>query len=315
MVSSATATVSVVICAYTEDRWNDLVASVTSVLQESPEELVVVIDHNPGLLARLRAHLVNQQSTSRVIVVPNSSTKGLSGARNTGVAACTCDLVLFLDDDATALPGWLRAHREAFADTTHGTVVGTAGAVQPAYEVRPPTWWPDEFNWVVGCSYEGLATAAVPVRNPIGANMGFKRSVLVESGGFDEHLGRIGKRPTGCEETELAIRATSVDSSRIVIQVPDARALHRVPRSRLTFRYFRSRCYAEGISKATVARLSGAHSGLSSERTYAARTLPAGFARALLRDRRPRRAAAMVIGLLLAGAGYVRGWLSPRRRA
>lgn len=72
-------TVSVIVCAYTEDRWDDLVASVESVrgLPESPEVLLV-IDHNDGLLAR------SLDRWSDVVVAANESRQGLSGARNTG---------------------------------------------------------------------------------------------------------------------------------------------------------------------------------------------------------------------------------------
>ena len=48
---------SVVICCYTHERWDDLQAAIASVLAQSPapEEVLVVVDHNPGLLERLRA--------------------------------------------------------------------------------------------------------------------------------------------------------------------------------------------------------------------------------------------------------------------
>ena len=51
--------ISVVICAYTEDRWDDLVAAVASVRHQTvpPHEIVVVIDYNPALLARAGAAL------------------------------------------------------------------------------------------------------------------------------------------------------------------------------------------------------------------------------------------------------------------
>ena len=52
-------TMSVVICAYTHDRWDDVLAAVESVRCQSvaPEEIVLVIDHNPGLYWSLRAAL------------------------------------------------------------------------------------------------------------------------------------------------------------------------------------------------------------------------------------------------------------------
>ena len=44
-------TVCVVICAYTFDRWDDILAAVASVRSQTTaaQEIVVVVDHNPDL--------------------------------------------------------------------------------------------------------------------------------------------------------------------------------------------------------------------------------------------------------------------------
>ena len=48
------APVSAVVCAYTLDRWPDLVAAIDSARAQEPPpaEVVLVVDHNPELLAR-----------------------------------------------------------------------------------------------------------------------------------------------------------------------------------------------------------------------------------------------------------------------
>ena len=50
---------SVVICAYTEKRWRDLVAAIESLRRQSlrPTEVIVVVDHNPSLLERVQTQL------------------------------------------------------------------------------------------------------------------------------------------------------------------------------------------------------------------------------------------------------------------
>src|SRR5271165_665182 len=90
-----TLTVCVVICAYTFDRWDDVLAAVASVTSQTtaPEEIVVVVDHNPDLYGRLRTAL------PEVTVVENQKQRGLSGGRNTGVEVTSSDVVAFLDDD------------------------------------------------------------------------------------------------------------------------------------------------------------------------------------------------------------------------
>src|SRR5712691_10586334 len=139
-------TISVIICAYTEDRWNDLVAAVGSVQRQTlpPDEIIVVIDHNPSLLERAREHLAS------VVVVENTEARGLSGARNSGIAVAQSRIVAFLDDDAIATPDWLMLLSEGFIDPQ---VLGTGGPVTPLWLERVPAWLPEEFYWVVGCTY------------------------------------------------------------------------------------------------------------------------------------------------------------------
>jgi len=47
--------VSVIICTYSGDRWDDLIEAVESVQLQAlrPYQIIVVIDHNPCLLTRV----------------------------------------------------------------------------------------------------------------------------------------------------------------------------------------------------------------------------------------------------------------------
>ncbi len=62
--SSASPTVSVIICSYTQQRWEGLLEAVASVgVQTHPAlETIVVIDHDAGLLERATATLVGRPS-------------------------------------------------------------------------------------------------------------------------------------------------------------------------------------------------------------------------------------------------------------
>jgi O-antigen biosynthesis protein len=309
-VTMSGADLSVVICAYTEQRWDDLRDAVGSVQdQQLPAaELIVVIDHNQALLERARSEF----PWARVIA--NSGPKGLSGARNTGVEAATGSVVAFLDDDATAEADWIARLVGPYEDPD---VLGVGGWAVPDWQGRNAAWMPEEFYWVIGCSYRGLPTSTATVRNLIGCNMSVRREVLVEVGGFDSGLGRTADRPLGCEETELCIRATDLRPSGRFVLEPAARVHHRVSAERTTWRYFRSRCSAEGVSKAWVAQRVGSNSALSSERAHAARALPAGVVRHLA-SIRPRdwsgllRAGAIVAGLFHTSGAY---FTESRRRA
>lgn len=301
--------ISLIICTYTEDRWNELLAALESVQQQTllPREIIIVIDHNPRLLKRV------QENLPGVIAVENTEVSGLSGARNSGVAAARGQIIAFLDDDAVAVPEWLSSLCEGYNDLR---VMGTGGAVIPNWVENKPAWLPEEFYWVVGCSYRGMPQSVASIRNPIGANMSFRRKVLDTVGAFRTGGGSIGPRHAGgCEETELCIRAQQHWPQGVFLYQPQASVSHRVPAGRTSWHYFCWRCYVEGLAKADVARYVGAKDGLASEYVYTLRILPQGILRGLSDTIFHRdwtglaRPGAIVIGLSLTVTGYLVGRL------
>ena len=318
MTTAAPVDFSVVICAYADERWDDLTRALASVRAQSlpPAETIVVCDHNEPLRAR------TAEAFPWARVIANDGRQGLSDARNSGVQAAAGSVVAFLDDDAVAAPSWLATLRDAYGDPR---VIGVGGAASPAWDTARPRWFPEEFDWVVGCSYRGLPTRVAPVRNPLGCNMSFRREAFAVVGGFDTSVGRVGRVPVGGEETEFCIRLRHRMPDRWVLYHPAAEVRHRVREDRTTWRYFRARCYAEGVSKARVTALVGAASGLASERRHAALTLPLGLMRHLASVVRTPgsqgllRAGSIVAGLTYTVAGYVVGrasvWRERRRHA
>ncbi len=303
-------TLSVLICAYTLDRWADIEAAVASLQAQTrvPEEIILVSDHNDELLARAT------EAFPHVTCIANSGLQGLSDARNTGVRRATGDVVAFLDDDAAAAPSWAERMLEVYADPR---VLGVGGGVDPNWRAPRPRWFPDEFLWVVGCSYAGQPTVRAEIRNPIGANMSFRRTAFTTAGGFDPQMGRLGKDAAGCEETEFSIRVRGLVPEGTIVSEPSARCRHTVTPDRVTRSYFRRRCLAEGRSKALVSRLAGSDQALSTERGYVLRTLPRGVARGLAELLRgdtggPARAWAIIEGTGLTAVSYARARRSQR---
>jgi GT2 family glycosyltransferase len=312
-------TASVVICAYTEERWSELLEATESARGQThpPVETVVVVDHNEALLARAREAIVGDG----IVVVSNTGPQGLSGARNAGVAASTGDVVAFLDDDANAEPDWLETLIAAYADDR---VIGAGGSIAPLWERAAPRWFPSEFLWILGCTYRGLPPRPAPVRNLIGANMSFRRGAIESVGGFLSGFGQVAESMLRCDDTEFCIRLGRRLPDGIILYEPVARVRHHVPDARTSWRYFRRRCYTEGLAKAQVSRLVGTSEGLSTERRYTLRTLPSGIGHGIadgLVGRDPAglaRSGAIVAGLAITTAGYgvgrVRRALASARR-
>jgi GT2 family glycosyltransferase len=291
-------TTSVIICAYTLDRWQQLVSAAESVRNQTTPvgELLVVIDHNDELLREAEVALPWAR------VIGSAGAVGLSGARNTGIAGSAGEVILFLDDDAVAERDWVTNMLLPY-DDPH--VLGVGGAAHPVWEQSAPRWWPVEFGWVVGCSYRGQPVSTARVRNLMGCNMSLRRSVLEVVGGFDEGLGRGADNALGCEETELCIRARQLIPDGEFIFEPRAVVRHWVPQSRSSWGYFRARCRAEGVSKARVATAVGSSAALSAEKAYTRHVLPTGIARNIRDGIAGDLAALGRAGAIVTGASLV----------
>jgi glucosyl-dolichyl phosphate glucuronosyltransferase len=286
--------ISVVICAYTLERIQLLGEGIEALATQTlaPFEVVLVSDNS----AELEAEAVRRWPDVRVI--PNQEPQGLSGARNTGLAAARGDVVAFLDDDATPAPDWIE---RMSADYLDPAVLGVGGTVTPRWERGQPAWFPPEFYWVVGCTHSGMPKTTTEVRNVIGANMSFRRDALLEVDGFRREFGRVGKDTAGAEETDLCIRIGARHPEGRILYDPAVAVEHFVPASRGTVEYFLERCRGEGRSKATLARLVGSDSGLSDERTYVRSTLPRGFFAGLGETARGHGSGAQRSAMIFAG--------------
>ncbi|MDT5038131.1 MAG: hypothetical protein QOE03_3316, partial [Micromonosporaceae bacterium] len=306
--------VSVVIATYTERRWTELTETVRSALtqQPSPARVVVAVDHNEPLLARVRAEL------PQVHAVRNRYARGASGTRNSGVDVVDTEIVAFIDDDEVASPGWLARLTAAFTDPA---VVGVGGSLVPIWSGRQPGWFPDECGWAIGVSYRGMPTTSTVVRNVWSANMAVRHEAFRSVGGFRVGFGKLADRSRP-EDTELCIRMSAAVGGGRWMYVPDAVVGHHVPADRMRFGFFLRRSYNEGYGKIEMARLlrggTDDTAQLDVERDYVRRTLPRGIARGLRQfvtgaDRcGATRASAIVAAMTAAALGVARASLSTR---
>ncbi len=300
-------TVSVLICTHHPSRFERLGQALHSLGSQSqaPDEVIVVVDGGADLLAQASAAFPQAR------VLANARTKGLSGARNTGVLAASGEIVAFLDDDAIAAENWLESLRNAFASQFTS---GVGGPIEASWPHRGPAWLPAEFNWVIGCSFAGQAVERGRIRNLIGCNMAFRRGALLLAGLFDEEMGRVGANAAGDEETELCVRIKQVFPTAELSHSDAMAVRHQIDEHRARLAYFIKRCWAEGRSKARMAKM---HPGsLSSESHHLFSVLPRSFFRHIAAQVTGRdvhgvaKAGALALGTGLVVGSYLLGRIS-----
>jgi GT2 family glycosyltransferase len=147
---------------------------------------------------------------------PHERELGLNVARNTGVARSSGELVVFVDDDVEARPGWLDALLGAAHE--HPDVEVFAGRIRPRLEGRPPRT----------CGREGppittldLGERDTETRYAWGANMAIRRDALERVGAFEVSLEHGG------DEQEWQDRLRAREPGTRVLYVTGGAVDHR----------------------------------------------------------------------------------------
>jgi glycosyltransferase involved in cell wall biosynthesis len=165
-------------------------AAVRSVLaQKAPFAFEVVVVDDGGTPAA--GPTVEALGDPRALVVtqPNG---GPASARNAGLRAARGEVVVFLDDDCTANPGWLAAGVQGFEDG----VVMVQGPVAPP---RPAS--PLEFHFIETGRH----------RHDFSCNMFVLRDAALGVGGFDEAF-----RFAAGEDFDFALKLQAIGDIRYV---------------------------------------------------------------------------------------------------
>jgi len=302
-------TVSVVICAYTERRWQMLSESIDSVRRQSlrPIELIVCIDHNQMLADKCRDEWRHDQDSQLPVVVLENKFDGrLGSARNTGVEYASSDIVAFLDDDAAADPDWLRFLVDPYR---HSDVVAVGGAPLPVFETRRPVWFPPQLDWVFGCYYQGLPSELAPVNRLIGASMSARRDALLEIGGFhsDNH-----------DDMDMCHRLTDQYPQQRILLEPRAIVHHNVVAERVTWSYLCRRCFFVNRGKVKAFRDMGSASSMRADIDFVTKSIRRsaidGFSDLARGDITGiARFGVLLVSVFLAAAGNVAGRVSIAR--
>jgi glycosyltransferase involved in cell wall biosynthesis len=109
--------------------------------------------------------------------------KGKGHALNAGLAKARGDIILFTDDDVILAEDWAE---QIMSPLLHGSCDAVTGQITLAPNLMRP-WMTPAHRWWLASSHDALPYHGS--REMIGANMGFRRSVLERVGAFDPELG------------------------------------------------------------------------------------------------------------------------------
>jgi hypothetical protein len=182
----------------TRDRPSYLEVALSSIAPEAAgakAEVVVVDDAGP----QLATHALASRFGARYQSHPEP--RGLNAARNTGVERSEGELVVFVDDDIRASPGWLEALIEAARENPDVDVF--TGPIRPCLEG----------SRMRSCGREGAPITSLELgpentftRYAWGANMAIRRSAFERVGPFDVSLEHGGDEQEWQDRLAMASR-------------------------------------------------------------------------------------------------------------
>ncbi len=224
--------VSVVICTFNRSECiNACVESLRHQTYPKDHYEIIVIDDASTDATKEIAKI------NGVEFIRHKTNKGISAARNTGIAAAKGEIVVFIDDDAIADSQWLTKLVQPFENPEIAASGGRTFAYKTEYlaerylaasaygnpaplafgESKNPLWrfWVYFKSMFISVA---VATKPTEVQAVFGLNCAYRASILKTLGGFDEKL-------FADEDSELSTRLRSHGAH--IIFVPDATIRHR----------------------------------------------------------------------------------------
>ncbi|MFC7069362.1 glucosyl-dolichyl phosphate glucuronosyltransferase [Halobaculum lipolyticum] len=297
--------VSVVVCTYDMDHYDDVRDAADSVLAQTHEEteLVLVSDGAPDVRDAMSRDYGDRDD---VVVGMTDENAGVSRSRNLGAELSTGEIVAFVDDDGVAEPDWVE---ELLGGYERHDAVAVGGRMTPEWVAGEPSFLPEEYYWLIGVTHRGYPREECRVRNTWGSNFSVRRDVFEELGGFDEDLGRIADKQVQGEEPEFGARLYAEYGERMVY-VPSARVAHKIFDYRTDREWLLRRAFWQGYSKFVMDRLLDDSGG--EEDTYLrqllAESLPSRIATLLRRPSRDRADQLVMLLLFTAAVGLGYGY-------
>jgi glycosyltransferase involved in cell wall biosynthesis len=236
--------ITVVVCTY--NRYDVLPDAIASLETQTidPKALEILIVDNSGdtesQTAHWKQHAVPPNARLIIDAVP-----GLSRARNTALREARGEVIAYIDDDAVAMPGWCEAILDVFRK--HKNAGSAGGPVEPIWPGSPPAWLHKQHRGYFTIVHLGDERRVLKKGEWLaGTNIAFRKSVLEQTGGFNEGLGRI--RNSLMSNEELVVSEKVAELGYESWYAPGARVMHRVHEDRVSQHWLRRRVSWQAVS-------------------------------------------------------------------
>ena len=243
--------ISAVVCTYNREEHieNCIHSLLSQTLARDLFEVIIVDNGSTDGTATILERLSHELSF-RIIY---EAKPGLSVARNRGWQEAVGKYISYLDDDAVAHERWLETAYWAFEHLSPRPQCLT-GTITLAPEQPLPDWITDDLQVCLGYLQFGEKPLEMhsSFQKIIGANCHFTRSILEQTGGFDENLGRKKTLLLSGEETQLQRMIESYGGTTWFH--PDVAVTHFVAKDRLVPQWFYQRYFWGGVSDIYIKR-------------------------------------------------------------
>lgn len=205
--------VSVIMPTYNRpERLKLAVESILSQNEDTPFELIVVDDGSDN--ESQMEYLSKLERDYSKVKVNRQRNSGPATARNYGWRSSNGEIILFTDDDCLVSPNWVTDLVDAFEPG----IGAVGGPFVPHESHLHSSMFAKYHRWQAEDMYrpiEQSRTQKDPLPHGITANIGYRRSVLEEVGGFDESF-----PVAGGEDADLIRRVSSIGYSFKYVPVP-----------------------------------------------------------------------------------------------
>ena len=224
--------------------------SVLEQTQPASDEIILV-NNRAGTEAECEHILQGIEGAGKIRITVEAE-PGLSRARNRGVSMSNGEIVVFIDDDAIAKPGWLAANRKTHQDFPEAVAVG--GKIELFWESPAPVWLHPTLNGYLGELDYGSGTFPIDRSRRLGGgNFSIQKSWFEQCGGFSTRLGRDHTSLLSGEEIELFMRVWAQGGK--IYYNSDAAVSHPALSVRMNKDFFRQRVYWGGRSAAIADKM------------------------------------------------------------